>query len=333
MAIPSTTVDALTPKIFVAFAEASQPTYAAIQALDKDYSMDAVRKGSVIDTPIDDAGDPNDVEDVVAGLTPSSGAPSADYNYHAMKLDNYKRVRFSLTHREVYELTEGIVPSAIRTKAQSLARYLNREVCRLYRQIPYYVKGGGALFASDSLSHIASIDKQAALQEMPMNDRRLILAPGPFSAARTNARLMDADKTGIPPGMNDHAYFQSRGYRFFLDQQVQTHTTGDIADETDFKLNGAVAVGDRSITIDAIAHTLKDGDLIVTSTGGTAIGCVKGDHAAQTTNVPLYHPAINAVADDTLLNILAATDQNILTTPGGLKIAVPHYPVADPEPE
>ena len=321
MAIPSTTVDALTPKIFVAFAEASQPTYAAIQALDKDYSMEAVRKGSVIDTPVDDVGDPNDVEDVVPGLTPSSGAPSADYNYHSMKLDKYKRVRFTLTHREVYELTEGIVPSAIRTKAQSLGRYLNQEVCRLYRQIPYYVKSSG-LFGSDNLATVAAIDKQAAIQEMPMGDRRLILAPGPFSTARTNARLMDADKTGIPPGMNDHAYFASRGYRFFLDQQVQTHTTGDIADENDFKLNGAVSVGDRSITIDAIAHTLKDGDLIITATGGTAIGCVKGDHAAQTTNVPLYHPAINAVADDTLLNILAATDQNILTTPGGLKIAV-----------
>ena len=331
MAIKQATVDALTPKIFVAFAEASRSTYAALAALDQDYSTAAVRRGSVIDSPIDMAGDPDEVEDVTTGLTPQGNPSSPDYGYHQMKLDKYKRVRFKLTHREAHELLEGIMPSAVRTKADSLGRFLNREVCRLYKQIPYHVKSATP-FDGDDLADVVLIDEQAATQEMPMEQRRLILAQAAYARARSNARLKDADKTGMPPGMNDHAYFQSRGYSFFLDQQCEKHTKGTKTGNT-FQVNGAVAVGDKNITIDAITGTIADGDILLRASDDAVIGAVKGAVAAQDTAVELYHGALVAVADDADIEIADTTGrQNLLTTPGGLKIAVRtiQSPVANP---
>ena len=337
MAIASATIEALKPKIFAMFAQESRPTFAAIRAADTDYSTEAARQGSVITTPIDEQGDPDDVVDVVTGMVPpSTSAP--DYNYHNLTLDKFKEVRFVLEHQEVHEVIDGIVPSAIRRVANSFARFMNREVCRLYRQIPYFVRTDTTsmkrLFDDDDLADIKLIDAQAAAQEMPMQGRKLILDAAAYSAARSNGKLRDYDKVGAPPGMDEAGYFASRGYQFHLDQQIEKHTSGDLASEADFLAHTAQAKGSRSITIDAIAHGAKDGDILRVHGTSAVVGTIKGDVANSSTSLPLYHGSLVDVANDARLNLVAqaAAPNNILCTPGGLKIAVRTItsPIGDP---
>ena len=338
MAIASATIEALKPKIFAMFAQESRPTFAAIRAADTDYSTEAARKGSVITTPIDEQGDPDDVVDVVTGMVPpSTSAP--DYNYHNLTLDKFKEVRFVLEHQEVHEVIDGIVPSAIRRVANSFARFMNREVCRLYRQIPYYIqtKAAGKLFDGDDLDDIKLIDAQAATQEMPIAGRKLILDAAAYSSARSNGKLRDYDKVGSPPGMDEMGYFASRGYQFYLDQQIEKHSNGDLASENDFLAHTAQAAGSRSITIDAVAHGAKDGDILrLHGTSGAAglVGAIKGDVSNSSTSLPLYHPSLVDVANDARLQLVAQSSipNNLLCTPGGLKVAVRTItsPIGDP---
>ena len=322
MAIEAATIEALRPKIFAMFAKSSRPTFAAVRALDTDYSTDAVRKGAVITTPVDEDGDPDELIDVKPGMVPPD-ADSPEVKWHNMKLDKFKHVHFELTHEEVYQVLDGIIPSAVRQKANSFGRAINREVCRLFKQIPYYVTSGKP-FDGDDLADIQLLDQAAADQEMPMEMRKLILASSSYSAARSNARLRDYDKVGVPPGMNDHAFFASRGYQFFLDQQVEKHTAGTRTGGT-FLLDGKITKGDTAVTLDAIAGTIKEGDILRVhgeSGAESVIGTVAADVAALGTALTLTHDAVRDVADDTRIEIVGGGRQNILCAPGSLKIAV-----------
>ena len=319
MAIAAATIDALTPKIFAMFAQASRPTLAAVRGIDTDYSTAAAMKGSVITTPIDEDGDPDEMVDVVAGMTPPD-SDSPDYKYHNLKLDHFKHVQFELEHAEIHQILDGIIPSTIRSKANSFGRYMNRAVCQLYSQIPHYV-ASATPFDGDDLADIQLMDVQAATQEMPTGTRKLLLAPSSYSAARSNSRLMDYDKVGVPPGMGSADFFASRGYEFYQDQQIVKHAVGTKTGTT-FLADGAVAKGDLTLTIDAIAGTIRDGDILIKNGTTDVVGAVKGDVSAQGTAVALYHGAVNSVADNGRLAIVPAGRQNILCTPGALKIAV-----------
>ena len=311
-------IDQLKPKIFAMFAKALRPTIAGVRFASTDLSTEAKMEGETITVPVDRDPDPDRVIKFVEGITPVA-ANEPKPGYFDIKLDQYYERPFQIGAKEIAQVVKGVVPSEIRTAALDMGMHINRAVLRLYRQIPDHIVSATP-FDGNDLVDLKDINVKAAGQWIPPVGRTMLLSPNTFGEALSNSRLHDADKSGLPPGMGLEG-FMTRGYNWVQDQQVVKHIVGTKTGST-FKANGAHAKGVRTINIDAIAGTLADGDILRVHAGGAVVGAVKGDHAAQSTAIPLYHDSLVAVADDVRLNVLAGGVCNLVFAPSALKIAV-----------
>ena len=311
-------VDQLKPTIFAMFAKALRPTIAGIRFASTDMSDEAKMEGETITVPVDRDPDPDRVIDFAEGITPAAANTPAP-GYFDIKLNQYKERAFQLGAKEIKQVVKGVIPSEIRTAALDLGMHINRAVLRLYRQIPYAVSSATP-FDGNDLADLKAINVAAAKQWMPPVGRVMLLSPNTFGEGLANARLHDADKSGLPPGMGLEG-FVTRGYSWVQDQQVPIHTVGTKTGAS-FLTNGAVAKGARTITIDAVGGTLKDGDILRRHSDSVVVGTVKVDLAANATGITLYHGSLVALADNVRLNVLAGGRSNLIFAPSALKIAV-----------
>lgn len=311
-------VDQLKPRIFAMFAKALRPTIAGIRFASTDMSEEAKMEGETITVPVDRDPDPARVTDFVEAITPGAASTPAP-KYFDITLDQYKERAFQLGAKEIAQVVKGVIPSEVRTAALDLGMFLNRSVLNLYRQVPYYV-ASATPFDGDDLADLKAVNVAAAKQWMPSVGRAMLLSPNTFGESLANARLHDADKSGLPPGMGLEG-FVTRGYSWVGDQQVPIHTKGTKAGAT-FQTAGAVEEGARSIAIDAIVGTVNDGDILTRDSDDAIIGAVKGDVAAQGVKIDLYHGSLIAVADNADLKIVAGGRSNLVFAPSALKIAV-----------
>ena len=311
-------VDQLKPKIFAMFAKALRPTIAGIRFVSTDLSEEAKMEGETITVPVDRDPDPDRVTDFTEGITPAAANTPAP-GYFDIKLDQYKERAFQLGAKEIMQVTKGVIPSEIRTAALDLGMYLNRAVLQLYRQIPYNL-ASAAPFDGNDLVDLKDINVECAKQWMPAVGRTMLLSPNTFGEALANSRLHDSDKSGLPPGMGLEGFI-TRGYNWVQDQQVVKHVVGTKTGAT-FLTAAVHAKGVRTITIDSIAGTLKDGDILRTHSGGDTVGTVKGDHAALGTTISLYHGSLVALADNLRLNVKVGGVCNLVFAPSALKVAV-----------
>ena len=298
----------LKPRIYAMFVKALQGVISMPRLVMSHMSEETQQRGDVITVPIDEEPSLSLVGDFAEGITPSAGTSPVPTNAK-ITLDQYKEVEFQLGAKEIREVIDGIIPSAIRTRATSLAWYLNDFCFKMAQQSPNVIVSQTP-FDGNNLDDLQAITKKALELRWGTAERCLVLSPDTFAQASVNNRLSDADKTGLPVGENTLTLGRQRGYVWIGDEMTRRQGTGTRKTGANFKLDGAIAVGDDHITIDALTGVLLDGDLITTTTAyaqDKLIGIVKGDYDATATRVDLYGPVRVAHADEARVYIPANT--------------------------
>ena len=263
------------------------------------------------------------------GITPpAANAPNPGYT--DVVLDQSHEVSFQLSDKQLAEVRPGTVPSAVRTEAASMAMFVNDFMLKMALESPHIldISGGTAGFDNSALTPIKLANALALRRRWPTAGARyMILGADDYGDASTNARLSDFDGTGRVVGDGVDTLGTQRGYTWIGDPLVPVPVSTARKSGATFAANGVHAAGVRSLTIDAVANVLRPGDVLAVANNTqitNIVGVVAKNVAANATTVPLFHPSLRAVADNTQLYVVSNIGtrvNNISFTPGAFAFA------------
>lgn len=223
-------------------------------------------------------------------------------------LDQWYEVKFKLTDKEVTYTTQKIVDDHIRPAAYAIADKIDSQLCALYKDIPWSNTNGSPLAVADMTANRRILNTNNA----PLDMRHMMLSPTQEEEALNLSAFSQhqgAGDTGVMTQMRG-TLGMKYGYEVFMNQNVQTHTTGVSADATG-ALTAAGTKGDTAISFDSVTSggTFKKGDSFVIAGNAqryvftadfTATGGAKAD-------APIFPPLVQdydnlAVVTITLLS-------------------------------
>ena len=240
------------------------------------------------------------VPPAVTAVTPTSVS---------ITLDQWKEAPFAMEDKAIAQLQRGIIPDQLTEAAKSIAntidQYLHGRINATGGVYNYTGTAGTTPFAND-LSDFNNARKLMNDTLAPPDDRFVILD----TAAETNAlglrAVQDASMRGGAGSLSKGEIGMLGGARWFMSQNVQSHTTTGAATIT---VNDAgVEVGDTTMIWDGGGTAMAVGD-VFTVAGDTQTYVVESSTA---TVVTIYPAAKVAWADSAVVTIKASHGNNLL---------------------
>jgi len=264
--IPST----LKPTIQSVALDVLEESFALLANVEKNFDNTAGEIGDTIAIGKSQVLDASDV-------TPSNTSPNpTDITVSAttIKIDQFKKTNFKITGQEFqnHQLTPTFVKQ-VKQAVRGVVKAANEDLLGLYYKIPYYAGNAArSIFndgTSDSVDPLADVGKVLRDNNVSDMDRKLIISPADEATAKKVATLQQANTFGTRDVILEGQIGRVMGFDTYVDQQVQTHTTGTITSDP---AAAATAKGTSTVSItcdtgDAVA--LKQGDLITFGDGYT----------------------------------------------------------------
>lgn len=220
-------------------------------------------------------------------------------------LDQWYEVKFALTDKELTYTTEKIVTDHIMPAAYAIADKIDQQLTALYKDIPWSNTNSSPLVASDITANRRILN----VNQAPSDFRHLMLSPTQEEEALNIAAFTQQQGSG---DVGTQAQLRGSlgmryGFETFMNQNVQTHTTGVSADATG-ALTAAGTKGDTAISFDSVTSggTFKKGDSFVIA-GNTQRYVFTADFTATggaKTDAPIF-PAL--VQDYDNLSVVTIT--------------------------
>lgn len=221
----------------------------------------------------------------------------------SVTLNKWKEVKIQLTDKDLSLSAPTLITDHIRPAAVALADFIDQDCAALYKDVPWST----TMSATPALSDITAIKKVMRDNKVPLNDPMMLhfMIGSAEEAAFSNAMttLSNPQAAGLRDGSLGRLY----GFDTWANQNTPTHTSGVAADAAG-ALNGAVAVGDTTISFDGVtaAGTFKQGDTFVI-TGDAQKYAFAADATADGTGAVAnasITPAIKqASADNTVITV------------------------------
>lgn len=265
------------------------------------YDKEPKQKGSTIDIR-----KPSEFE---AKDAPSSDTQDLDTDTIQIVLDQWKEVKFGITDKELNYTQEQIIEEHINPAVYAIANHIDNTLCSLYKFIPWF--SGTAGTTPSTIEDITAVHQVLFDNMVPMDDpTRLHLMIDGMAQAKLLAipafhTQNGAGAAGVSTQENG-TIGRKFGFNIFANQNVKKHTKGTVSTAT-LAVNGAVAKGEETVNLDAVAvtGTLVPGDslvfaghsqrYVVTNTV-TAAGNALG-------NVGLFPKLAAAVADNEAVTV------------------------------
>jgi len=237
-----------------------------------------------------------------------------------LSLDYWKEVRFALTDKELALSEKNIIEQHIRPAAYALADFIDAELAKLYKQVPWLYDLNAS--PGSVVTDITGPRKVLFDNAVPMKDPSMMhfMVDGEMEqnllGLSAFAQWQGAGAEGVQTQISG-ALGQRYGLNFFANQNVQTHTGGTCADATGAIDNGAgYSKGDTTIHIDGVTD---GGDWNI---GDTFVIAGNTQRYAVTADVTFtggegdvsFTPGLAAdVADDAVVTgtIVASSTQNM----------------------
>ena len=260
-----------------------------------DYSTEAAMKGDTIDVPIPSA---LSVSDVAPSNTPPAPADSAPTKVQ-IALNNWKKVNFHMTDKELMDLDKNshFVPMQMSEAVRALANSINSTVHNQYTGIYGFTGTAGTTPFASTVASATGARKVLNEQLCPRENRRLVMNYDAEANALALADFQRVNEAGDSGPKLEGQLGRKFGFDTYTDDGVVTHTAGGSGTPL---VNGALAVGDTSVSIDGMTGTdgLVVGD-IVTFAGHaqTYTVSVAGTTSAGAQTVTVS-PAIKAIVAD-----------------------------------
>lgn len=196
-------------------------------------------------------------------LTAPQAAQDVNASEVQITLDQWYEVKFKLTDKELTYTTEQMVSEHIRPAAYAIADKIDTQLCALYKDIPWSNTNGSPLVVADMTANRRILNTN----NVP-NDgmRHLMISPTQEEEALNLSAFSQhqgAGEQGVQTQMRG-SLGMKYGYEVFMNQNVQSHTTGVSADATG-ALTAAGTRGDTAISFDSVTSggTFKAGDSFI----------------------------------------------------------------------
>jgi hypothetical protein len=245
----------------------------------------------------------------------------------SLTLSKNKYAAFSWTGEEEYAVDQGpgflsIQQGQIAQAFRVLVNEMENDVCDALAQgaSRAYGTAGTTPFATN-LADSAQIRKILDDNGAPPSGRSLVIDTSAGAALRTLAQLTKANEAGTSMTLRDGELLNMHGFSIRESAQINTATAGTGAS---YLLNGALAVGATSVTVDGGSGTILAGDIVT-------IGAHKYVVAtALATNVfTINAPGIVvAAADNLAITVNSTSARNIAFSSDALVLAtrLPIFP-------
>jgi P22 coat protein - gene protein 5 len=236
-------------------------------------------QGDTVVVPLPAEFSDSTVSDVVPANTPP--APNnITPNYATVTLDNWKKVDFHFTDREISNLQQGIFSDQFDAAIDALARTVVRSVWANFTGVYQFAGTAGLTPFQSNTGVVQEARKLLNLSGVPMPGRSIILG---FDAD-ANAIGLNVFQQYLQKGntetLEEGIIRRALGFDWNIDGYLPNFTGGTLSNGTSKAalVNGAVSVGAATMNIDSttLTGTLVKGDLF-TVAGSTQQYVVTGN--------------------------------------------------------
>ena len=254
----------VTPQLLAQGLRALREMAITPQLVNRAYQPMAGPEGSTIDVPIPSA---IVVQDVTPAATPPATADVTPTSVPIV-LNRWKEAPFYMTDKDIMESQNGTIPMVASEAVKALANEVDVFLLGLTSKF-YGVAGtaGTTPFGNEKTTDATLIRTVLNKQVAPLDPRHVILDPDAEGSALNVRAFQDASFGGGVAGLLEGDLNRKLGFRWWMDQNVQTHTAGTGAG---FLTNSGTAMpaGTKVIPADTGTGTILVGD-IVTFAGHT----------------------------------------------------------------
>lgn len=126
-------LEAVIPKILAQGLVALRENSIMGALVNRNFDTDARQRGSTVDVPIPSS--MGDAVDVIPNHIPYP-APAIAPSMVQVKLDQWKKVEFAMTDKDLLQVMDGFTNLQVLEAARSLANSIDKSIMGLYKQIP-----------------------------------------------------------------------------------------------------------------------------------------------------------------------------------------------------
>lgn len=317
------TLSNLIPDVYAALDVVSRELVGAIPGVTRDPSADRVASSQtlrVAQTPTN----------TTAAYTPSMAVPSAIDQTIAnasLTLSKNKYAGFSWTGEETYSVDQGpgfltIRQGQIAQAFRALVNEMENDVCDALAAGASRAFGtaGTTPFAS-TLGDSAQVRKILDDNGAPASARSLVIDTSAGAALRTLGQLTKANEAGTGMTLRDGELLNLHGFSVRESAQINTQTAGGGAS---YLLNGALAVGATTVTVDTGSGTIVAGDIVTIGSNKYVVATALSS-GSFTINAP---GIVAAAADNLAITVNATSARNIAFSSDAILLAtrLPIFP-------
>lgn len=302
------TLTALVPTLFSAAQEVSGEPFGVVSAINMSFDDKQVAKGDTVTVPIAPT---RAASDFTPAATPSAGTDATATSV-GVQITKSRKVSWNLTGEQLRSLENGgndgeWVRQLVAQGMRTLRNEAEVDACVAIKQGASRATGtaGTTPFAS-TLDTMVDVRKILADNGAPLADLQLCINTSAGANLRKLGIIQQAYQAGSDEERRSGALLRQFGFQIRESAGIAAHTIGTGAS---YLLNGALAVGDTSVTVDTGSGTILAGD-VVTFAGTADKYVVNG---ALATNVfTLGRPGARAIeADNDAVTVGAAYTPNM----------------------
>lgn len=299
-------ITTVVPRLLAMGLGALRENAVTIRTVNRSYEAMAGQRGSTIEVPI-----PSAV--AVTDVTPAATAPAGTDitpSVVAIPLDQWKEAAFHLTDQEQLQIMEGHLPLVAGEAVKSIVNTVDRYVLALGRKF-YGVVGTagttpfGAGTTADATALRTILNKQLAGQD----NRNVVVDPDAEGAALNLRAFQDGSWAGSYDAVIAGNLNNKLGFRWWMNQNVQTHTAGAGSGYV-VNIGAGVAAGIKVIPVDTGTGALVEGD-ILSFAGHAQTYVVTAAYAGGSGNISIEPGLQVAVADNVAITKRASHVMNL----------------------
>lgn len=319
------TLSNLIPDVYAALDVVSRELVGALPGVTRDARADRLASNQTLriaQTPTN----------TTSSFTPSMAVPSAVdqmIGNAALTLTKNKYAAFSWTGEEQYSVDQGpgfltIQQGQIAQAFRVLVNEMENDVCDALAAgaSRAYGTAGTTPFAS-TLGDSAQVRKILDDNGAPSSARSLVINTSAGAALRTLGQLTKANESGTSMTLRDGELLNLHGFSVRESAQINDATAGSGAS---YLLNGALAVGATTVTVDTGSGTILAGDIVTIGSHKYVVATALSG-GSFTINAP---GIVAAAADNLAITVNATSARNLAFSSDAIVLAtrLPIFPSA-----
>ncbi len=317
------TLSNLIPDVYAALDVVSRELVGAIPGVQRDAKADRLALNQTLRVP-------QAPVNTTSSYTPAMSIPSAvdqTIANQAVTLSKNKYAAFSWTGEEEYAMDQGpgfltIQQDQIAQAFRVLVNEMENDVCDAIAAgaSRAYGTAGTTPFAS-TLGDSAQAKKILDDNGAPASGRSLVIDTSAGAALRTLGQLTKANEAGTAMTLRDGELLNLHGFSVRESAQINNATAGTGAS---YLLNGALAVGATTVTVDTGSGTILAGDIVTIGSHKYVVATALSG-GSFTINAP---GIVAAAADNLAITVNATSVRNLAFTSDALVLAtrLPIFP-------